>query len=281
MTANDYSRIEKAITYLAENYRAQPSLNAVARRVHLSPFHFQRLFRRFAGISPKRFVQVLTADYARAQLAFSSNVLDASHATGLSGAGRLHDLMVNLHAATPGEIRAQGKGLVIHYGFHATLFGDCLVALSQHGVCALRFVSAKERAVELRTLRAEWPLAQYRFAPERTQKITTRLFDGSRSRAFNLYVKGTNFQVKVWEALLRLPLGNVTSYETVARAVGRNRAVRAVASAIARNPVAWLIPCHRVIRKSGALGGYRWGVARKQTLLAWETVRKKEKPSRK
>ncbi len=273
MAADDYRRIEKAIGYLTAHFRDQPDLKAAARHVGLSEFHFQRLFRRLAGVSPKRFVQYLTADYARALLARSANVLAASHAAGLSGGGRLHDLMVNLHAATPGEIRAGGAGLAIRYGFHATPFGDGLLAATARGVCALRFVGRGSRAAALRELRAEWPRARWDEAPEATAALAVRLFAGRAGRPVDLYVRGTNFQVKVWEALLRLPPGSVATYEAVARAAGRPRAVRAAASAVAGNPVAWLIPCHRVIRKSGALGGYRWGEARKRALLAWEAAR--------
>ncbi len=273
MAANDYARIEKAIDYLTANYRAQPGLKTVARHVGLSEFHLQRLFRRFAGISPKRFVQYLTADHARALLANQCNVLEASGAAGLSGAGRLHDLMVNLHAATPGEIRARGAGLVIRYGFHDTPFGDCLLALTERGVCALRFVDAGERAPALKTLRAEWPRAMLKPSPQPTRTMARRIFAAHGNQPINLYVAGTNFQMKVWEALLRLPPGRVATYETMARAAGRPGAVRAAANAVAHNPIGWLIPCHRVIRKTGLLGGYRWGTSRKRAMLAWEASR--------
>lgn len=273
MAANDYARIEKAIEYLADNYRCQPSLKAVARHVGLSEFHLQRLFRRFAGISPKRFVQYLTAGHARALLANNRNVLEASDATGLSGGGRLHDLMVNLHAATPGEIRAQGAGLVIQHGFHETPFGDCLLAFTERGVCALRFIGAGKRKAALTELSAEWPHATLKPSPQLTRTMAKRIFAGHGDQPINLYVAGTNFQVKIWEALLRVPPGRVASYETVARAAGRSRAVRAAANAVAHNPIGWLIPCHRVIRKTGLLGGYRWGESRKRAMLAWEAAR--------
>ncbi len=272
MAANDYARIEKAIEYLTANYRAQPGLKTVARHVGLSEFHLQRLFRRFAGISPKRFVQYLTADHARTLLAKQCNVLEASDAAGLSGGGRLHDLMVNLHAATPGEIRAQGAGLDIHYGFHGTPFGDCLLALTERGVCALRFVDSGGRGAALKALHTEWPRATLKPSPQPTRAMVNRIFTGHNDQPISLYVAGTNFQVKVWEALLRLPPGRVATYETVARAAGRSHAVRAAANAVAHNPIGWLIPCHRVIRKTGLLGGYRWGTSRKRAMLAWETA---------
>lgn len=273
MAGNDYARIEKAIGYLTGNYRSQPNLKAVARHVGLSEFHLQRLFRRFAGISPKRFVQYLTAGHARALLAGDRNVLEASDAAGLSGAGRLHDLMVNLHAATPGEIRARGAGLDIHYGFHDTPFGDCLLAITGRGVCALRFVDSGARGTALKAVHAEWPRATLKPSAPLTRATAKRIFTGKGQRPIDLYVAGTNFQVKVWEALLRLPRGRVATYETMARAAGRPRAVRATANAVAHNPVGWLIPCHRVIRKTGLLGGYRWGESRKRAMLAWEAAR--------
>jgi len=280
MATDDYHRIERAIGFLSARFRDQPDLKSAARFVGLSEYHFQRLFRRYAGISPKRFVQYLTAGHARELLTRSANVLEASGAAGLSGGGRLHDLMVNLHAATPGEIRAGGAGLVIHYGFHPTPFGDCLLAATARGLCALRFAGRVSHAGMLRKLRREWPRARWEETPGRTAPLAARLFAGRGGRPVDLYVRGTNFQIKVWEALLRLPRGAVATYEAVALAAGRPRAVRAAAGAIARNPVAWLIPCHRVIRKSGALGGYRWGEARKRALLAWEAALEPERGNR-
>jgi len=271
---------EEPCGFLSARFRDQPDLKSAARFVGLSEYHFQRLFRRYAGISPKRFVQYLTAGHARELLTRSANVLEASGAAGLSGGGRLHDLMVNLHAATPGEIRAGGAGLVIHYGFHPTPFGDCLLAATARGLCALRFAGRVSHAGMLRKLRREWPRARWEETPGRTAPLAARLFAGRGGRPVDLYVRGTNFQIKVWEALLRLPRGAVATYEAVARAAGRPRAVRAAAGAIARNPVAWLIPCHRVIRKSGALGGYRWGEARKRALLAWEAALEPERGNR-
>lgn len=271
---SDYERIERAIRYLEENYRAQPRLGDLARGAGLSEFHFQRLFRRWSGISPKRFVQYLTADHAARLLRAARPSLEAAHEAGLSGGGRLHDLLVKLHAVTPGELKQAGAGLTIHYGFHPSPFGECLLALTARGVCHLGFLSPDGRRGALAELSAEWPRATLQEAPRKTRPIVDRLFarTGGNSPPIDLHVRGTNFQIKVWEALLRIPPGGVISYEDLARDIHQPRAVRAAASAVACNPVAYLIPCHRVIRKSGLLGGYRWGETRKKILIAWEAA---------
>ncbi|MDO8596222.1 MAG: methylated-DNA--[protein]-cysteine S-methyltransferase, partial [Sulfuricaulis sp.] len=247
----------------------------LARGAGLSEFHFQRLFRRWAGISPKRFVQYLTAGHAVRMLRESRTNLDAAYDAGLSGGGRLHDLLINLHAVTPGELKRAGAGLTIQYGFHPSPFGECLIGVTARGVCHLGFVSPEDRRAALAELAAEWPHAHIEEAPRVTAPLARRLFTRINGHApgIDLHVRGTNFQIKVWEALLRIPPGGVVSYEDLARHIHAPRAVRAVANAAAHNPVAWLIPCHRVIRKSGALGGYRWGETRKRALLAWEAAR--------
>jgi AraC family transcriptional regulator of adaptative response/methylated-DNA-[protein]-cysteine methyltransferase len=276
MAVSDYARIEKTIRYLEANFRTQPSLAVVAAQVHLSEYHFQRLFRRWAGISPKRFLQVLTADYARRLLYESRTVLEVSDAAGLSSAGRLHDLLVNLHAATPGDIQAQGANLCIQYGFHASPFGECLIAITARGICAIEFVTTGGRGAALAQVKRHWPAATWRLQPRATQPVAARLFAVARANGerLDLLVQGSNFQVKVWEALLRIPSGRVVSYEDLAARIAAPTATRAVASAIARNPVAVLIPCHRVIRKSGVFGEYRWGSARKKALLGWEVAQR-------
>lgn len=271
----DYERIERAILYLEQNYRQQPDLKQLARGAGLSEFHFQRLFRRWAGISPKRFVQYLTAGHAVRMLRESRANLDAAYEAGLSGSGRLHDLLVNFHAVTPGELKRDGAGLTIQYGFHPSPFGECLMAVTERGVCHLGFVSPEDRRAALAELTVEWPRACLKEVPRVTSPIARRLFTrgNGNSPEIDLHVPGTNFQIKVWEALLRIPPGVVVSYEDIAQRIRAPRAVRAVANAVAHNPVAWLIPCHRVIRKSGALGGYRWGENRKKILLAWEAAK--------
>ncbi len=269
----DYARVEKAILYLGENFQEQPSLEEIARRVHLSKYHFQRVFTRWAGISPKRFLQFLTLQHAKGLLAASRSVLDTALETGLSGPGRLHDLFVTVESVTPGEFKVGGDGVRIDYGWHASPFGECLVAVTERGICGAGFNDGGRRADALADLRQRWPEAILEENPARTGPLAERMFLTGRAGAkkpLPLYLRGTNFQVKVWEALLRIPAGSAASYEDVAALVGRPKATRAVAGAVARNPVAFLIPCHRVIRKTGGFGNYRWGAARKRAMLAWE-----------
>lgn len=271
----DYTRIEKAILYLEENFRGQPGLKEVARKTGLSEYHFHRLFTRWAGISPKRFLQFLTAEYARGLLRESSNVLEAAYEAGLSGPGRLHDLIVNVYSVTPGELKTEGAGLTIRYGVHPSPFGDCLLAITDQGICALAFLSGRRAGEMVEELRTRWGNANLVSSPGATKAVSDRIFDPSRwgdASPLNVIVRGTNFQVKVWEALLRIPPGRVASYEEIAARIDAPGAVRAVGNALARNPVAFLIPCHRVIRKTGAFGNYRWGAARKKAILAWEAA---------
>jgi AraC family transcriptional regulator of adaptative response/methylated-DNA-[protein]-cysteine methyltransferase len=274
--SDDYSRIEAAILFLEENYQRQPELREVAQSVNLSEFHFQRLFRRWAGISPKRFIQFLTLEHAKKLLEGSHSVLDATYDAGLSSPGRLHDLFVNFEAMTPGEFKLKGAGLRISYGFHASPFGECLLAVTERGICGLGFVDAGGRAAALRDFQGRWPEAHWEENPSATEPYVSRIF-GRRQRngqrPLTLVLRGTNFQVRVWEALLRIPMGTVVPYEELASSVCSVRATRAVASAVARNPIAFLIPCHRVIRKAGGMGGYHWGLARKKAMLAWEAAR--------
>jgi AraC family transcriptional regulator of adaptative response/methylated-DNA-[protein]-cysteine methyltransferase len=278
MQMNDYARIERAIRYLDAHFREQPGLEAVARDAELSPFHFQRLFTRWAGISPKRFVEFLTAGYARELLRESAAVLDAAYAAGLSGPGRLHDLIVNVYAVTPGELKARGAGLAIRYGCHGSPFGDCFIAATGKGVCALSFPSEDEAVEAVEELRRQWPNASLAEDRKQAKAVVEAIFAQPRdggARSLTAVVKGTNFQVKVWEALVRIPPGCAASYEAIAAQVGKPKAVRAVGNAVANNPVAFLIPCHRVIRKTGAFGNYRWGETRKRAILAWEAARAK------
>ena len=274
--AEDYSRIEKAILFLEENYRRQPELREVARNVHLSEYHFQRLFRRWAGISPKRFIQFLTLAHAKRLLGGSHSVLDATYDAGLSSPGRLHDLFVNIEAMTPGEFKAQGAGLSISYGFHPSPFGECLLAVTERGICGLGFIGKGGRRRTLGDFQKRWPQARFEENSRLTQPYASRIFDGERengNQPITLVLRGTNFQVKVWEALLKIPIGAVTSYEDLAVSLGKAGAARAVGGAVGKNPIAFLIPCHRVIRKVGAIGDYHWGAARKKAMLAWEAVR--------
>jgi len=272
----DYRRIERAIAFLQEHYLAQPDLAAIAKHVHLSEFHFQRLFTRWAGVSPKRFLQFLTLEHAKKQLAESKAVLDVAFGTGLSSPSRLYDLFVTVEAVTPGEFKSRGAGLKIRYGLHATRFGTCLLAVTERGICRLAFVprARKDEAVE--ELKRQWRDAQVVESPSTTAAFLERIFARPQSNdetPLNLLLAGTNFQLKVWQALLRIPIGAVISYQTLACEVCSGRASRAVANAVANNPIAYLIPCHRVIRNTGVIGDYRWGSVRKRALLGWEAAR--------
>lgn len=269
----DYLRIEKAIRYLDENFRSQPELAEVAGAVGLSEYHFQRLFRRWAGVTPKRFVQFLTADYARELLRSSATVLDAAYSSGLSGTGRLHDLIVSVDGFTPGEVRSRGSGLIIRYGFHDSPFGELILARTERGVCALAFLGDGGRDSAVEDLVDRWPGAQLVEDSAGTRSLAQRIFAPVNGSPLPIHLQGTNFQIKVWEALLRIPEGGVTCYEQLAEAVGSPTAVRAVGTAVGRNPIAYLIPCHRVIRKTGAFGEYHWGAARKRAMFGWEAAR--------
>ncbi len=275
--ANDYQRIEQAIRFLEANYRAQPSLEEIAGSVHLSKYHFQRLFKRWAGISPTQFLQYLTIEYTKQKLQESQSVLDAAFDAGLSSPGRLHDLFVSFEAITPGEYKRQGAGLDIIYGFHDSPFGTCLVATTQRGICGLQFVNRHDSAPTLQSLYDRWPQARFTERPDETQPSVDRIFapvPADQSRPFHLLLKGTNFQVNVWQALLNIPRGGMTSYGDVATYLGNPSASRAVASAIARNPIGYLIPCHRVISSTGRIHGYQWGASRKKVMLGWEASRR-------
>jgi AraC family transcriptional regulator of adaptative response/methylated-DNA-[protein]-cysteine methyltransferase len=266
--SEDYQRIGQAIRFLEDNVQRQPTLEEVAAHVGLSEYHFQRLFTRWAGISPKRFLQFLTRENAKALLARTS-VLEAAYAAGLSSPGRLHDLFVQTEAVTPGEYKAKGAGLEIRYGFHPTPFGECLLAETGRGICFLAFVDGDREAI-LARLRGDWSNARLVEDPAGTAPTVANIFSPQPGAALTVHLRGTNFQIKVWEALLRLPPGGVTSYETLAAQIGLKRAARAVANAVAHNPVAYLIPCHRVLRKSGDFGGYHYGTARKKAILVRE-----------
>jgi len=274
--SEDYQRIETAIRFIEENFRSRPTLDQIAARVHLSRFHFDRLFKRWAGISPIQFLGYLTLDYTKRKLAESRSLLDASLGAGMSGPSRLHDLFVTFEAMTPGEFKRMGAGLEIRYGFHPSPFGSCLIALTKRGICHLGFADDGSRPDALARLMMDWPDAMFVESRTDTGMITDRIFNSSEpvagSRPFHLQLKGTNFQVNVWRALLNIPAGSFVTYQDIAGCIGRPRAFRAVANAIAINPVAYLIPCHRVIAKSGLIHRYRWGTARKKAMVGWEAT---------
>ncbi len=274
--SHDYSRMEQAIGFLEKNFRAQPGLKEVAESVHLSEFHFQRLFSRWAGISPKKFLEFLTLDYAKKLLEESKSVLDATYDSGLSSPGRLHDLFLNVEAVTPGEYKQKGSGLKIAYGLHPTPFGECLLAATERGICGLSFIENENPRKALQYLHSNWPNAQIAENRKATASYVEKIFGGANHNGtpLKLFLKGTNFQLKVWEALLKIPPGCVVSYEDVAARIGKPAASRAVGTAVANNYVAYLIPCHRVIQKIGAFGNYRWGAPRKKAMLVWEAAQK-------
>ncbi len=272
--ARDYARIERAIEFLAARYRDQPSLREIAAQVGQSPHHFQRTFTRWAGVSPNRFARYLTVEHAKARLEDAASVLDAAYDAGLSGLGRLHDLFVSFEAMTPGEYKAMGAGVPIAYGFHPSPFGEALLLATERGLCGLAFVDRDAREGAHRDMQARWPDATFTEAAEATAAHAARVFGRMRPESpLALSLKGTNFQVRVWEALMHIPPGRVVAYEDLARHLGRPEAVRAVAGAVGANALALVIPCHRVIRKSGLITGYRWGAARKRAMLAWEAAR--------
>lgn len=269
--SQDYRLIEQAIRFIESNATRQPELGEVAAAVGMSEFHFQRTFTRWAGISPKRFLQFLTKEHAKELLADSENLLDTTHRVGLSSLGRLHDLFVAAEAVTPGEYKTRGAGVTIRYGIHPSPFGKCLIATTERGICHLGFVQASEGdAVD--DLVADWREAQMIEDYKSTAPLVAPIFDMNwRGRdALRLHLRGTNFQIKVWEALLQIPQGTVTTYEGIATRIGKPSALRAVGTAVGHNPVAVLIPCHRVLRKDGEFGNYRYGSARKKALLLSE-----------
>ncbi len=271
--SSDYQCVEKAIQYLEANFRAQPDLDEIAASVHLSKYHFQRLFKRWAGISPMQYLQFLSMEYAKQRLQESQSVLDAALDAGLSSPSRLHDLFVSFEGITPGEYKRQGAGLHITYGFHHTPFGQCLLATTSRGICGLHFVQGADLSTALGRLVDDWPRAGLVRDESQTQPLADRIFSlapTDQSRPFHLLLKGTNFQINVWQALLAIPPGAVVSYRDVAAYLGKPNATRAAANAIARNPIGYLIPCHRVISKAGETHRYRWGAARKKAILAWE-----------
>ncbi len=272
--AYNFNRIAEAIEYIADNFKDQPTLDEVAAKVHLSSFHFQRLFTDWAGVSPKRFLQYISVEHAKALLKDQQLPLtDAAYETGLSGTGRLHDLFVHIEGMTPGEYKQGGADLRIRYHFTDSLFGCILIASTDKGVCYIAF--ADDRNDALAALREQFPRAVYDAATDMWQQQALCLFKGDWSRPdkIKLHLKGTLFQVKVWEALLKIPMGRLSTYGHIAADLGQPKASRAVGSAVGSNPVAFLIPCHRVIRSAGTFGEYHWGATRKMAMIGWESAK--------
>lgn len=272
---SDYDRIAEAISFIVSRVNNQPSLQDIARHLHLSPFHFQRLFCRWAGVTPKRFLQVLTLERAKTLLREAKPLLEVSESLGLSSGSRLYDHFVHLEAVTPGEYKSGGAGLTIEYASHETPFGQAFIATTQKGICNFAFLEQSGIDEHVLELRKTWPHAKLQENSQRTLAIVNTMFSSRKktARPLSLNVSGTNFQISVWKALLRIPPAAVTSYSEVAAAIGRPDSARAVGLAIGANPVALLIPCHRVIRQDGRLGGYHWGEARKHAIHAWESAR--------
>ena len=271
----NYQRIENAIRYLEENFQRQPELDEVAEKVHLSPFHFQRIFTEWAGISPKRFLQFLTVDFLKDKLAKTKNLIDAADAAGLSSQSRIYDLFTTLEAVTPQEYKERGSGIRIHYGFHETTFGTALIGVTERGICWLSFLQADEEPRrELEQMKTHWHNSVFSESLELTQKFIDQIFNRvDLKQPLHVFVKGTNFQIKVWEALLKIPMGSVATYQNIASTIKSPKAMQAVGSAVGSNHVAYLIPCHRVIRKDGILGEYRWSAARKKSIIGWEMAK--------
>jgi AraC family transcriptional regulator of adaptative response/methylated-DNA-[protein]-cysteine methyltransferase len=271
----NYERIARAIEYLSGHFLEQPDLDEVAAQVHLSPFHFQRLFTAWAGVSPKKFLQYLTTNYLKSRLQESANLIEAAEWAGLSSQSRVYDLFVNLEAVTPHEFRNAGAGLAIRYGYHETPFGKCFIAVTSRGVCGMSFVEEGTEQAALDEFRQRWAFATISPDQEFTAGYVRQIFPEGESPAgkLHLLVQGTNFQVKVWQALLQIPPGAVSTYSQIARSIGHPNASRAVGTAIGNNPVAWLIPCHRVIRQEGIPGSYHWGDTRKKAIIGWEMAR--------
>jgi AraC family transcriptional regulator of adaptative response/methylated-DNA-[protein]-cysteine methyltransferase len=280
----NYNRIEKAIQYLEENFQRQPELDEVAEKVHLSPFHFQRIFTDWAGISPKRFLQFLTVDFLKTKLEESKNMIEAADAAGLSSQSRVYDLFTTLEAVTPHEYKQKGSGICIEYGIHETHFGMCLIGVTKRGICWLSFIeTAEDSKIELEKMKEHWHNSIFHQDQNLTQAFIHSIFNrkaadlpagkaGAQTK-LHVFVKGTNFQIKVWEALLKIPSGDVTTYQNIAQQIQSPKAMQAVGSAVGSNHIAYLIPCHRVIRKDGILGEYRWSSTRKKSIIGWEMAK--------
>lgn len=274
MTNTQYQTIEKAIRYINENFKTQPGLEEIAHAINMSPSHFQRLFRQWAGITPKRLLQYLTVHYAKQRLKDSS-VLDVSLKTGLSSQSRLYDHFITLEAVTPGQFKNQGSDMIIKYGTSNSPFGYVFIAATERGICNLSFVSDNRNHDPLTSLRNTWPNATLQKKNAHIHTLSKKIFNSETKskEKFHLLIQGSNFQIKVWESLLRIPDSMVFSYQQVASSMAMPSASRAVANAIGKNPVSYLIPCHRVIRSTGVIGGYRWGCERKQAMIAWEAAK--------
>lgn len=272
----DYERVRKALAFMTARWREQPSQEAIADHVGVSASHLHHIFRRWAGLTPKAFLQAVTLDHARELLRGSASVLDTALEVGLSGPGRLHDLFVTHEAMSPGEWKSGGEGVTLSYGFHPSPFGESIVVAAPRGLAGMGFVDDGDRVAALADMRRRWPRASFVEDAAATAPLATRAFDPTTWRAetpLRVVLIGTDFEVRVWETLLRIPLGRATTYSDIASHLGKPKAARAVGAAVGRNPVSFVVPCHRVLGRSGALTGYHWGLTRKQAILGWEAGR--------
>lgn len=271
----EYERMEKAIQYLCSNVKSQPTLDEVAAHVNLSPFHFQKLFTDWVGVSPKKFLQYLTTSYLKQIISKTNNLIEAAEISGLSSQSRVYDLFTTIEAVTPNEFKTNGIGLQIYYAFHQTPFGECFLATTNRGICAMSFINSNDFENTLELFKRKWSFANITEDMEKGKDIIKLLFSNFEIKkpTFHLLVQGTSFQLKVWEALLTIPLGGLITYQTIANHIKNPKASRAVGTAVGSNPIAFLIPCHRVIRKEGIIGEYRWGTDRKKALIGWEACR--------
>jgi len=272
-SAADYDIVRRAIGHIREHWRSQPEIDAIAEAAGVTPTELHHLFRRWAGLTPKAFLQAITLDAARTVLRTSASVLDAAYEVGLSGPGRLHDLFVTHEAMSPGEWKTGGQGLTIRYGFHPSPFGTALVMASERGLAGLAFADAGEEKAALADMRQRWPNANYVEDSAGTTALARRIFDPKRWRAeepLRVVLIGTDWEVRVWETLLRIPMGRLTSYSSIANKLCAPKAARAVGAAVGKNPISFVVPCHRVVGSSGALTGYHWGLTRKHAMLGWE-----------
>jgi AraC family transcriptional regulator, regulatory protein of adaptative response / methylated-DNA-[protein]-cysteine methyltransferase len=274
--ADDYAVVRRAIAFISERWRSQPDISAIAHACGVTSDELHHLFRRWAGLTPKEFMAAITLDHARQLLRDQASVLDAAYAVGLSGPGRLHDLFVTHEAMSPGEWKAGGEGLTLAYGFHPSPFGEALVIATERGLAGLAFADPDEKARALDDMRRRWPRAQFREDAARTAPLARRIFDPtqwSEDWPLRIVMIGTDFEVRVWEALLKIPMGHITTYSDIATRLHAPNAARAVGAAVGKNPMAFVVPCHRVIGKSGDLTGYHWGLTRKRAMLGWEAGR--------
>jgi AraC family transcriptional regulator of adaptative response/methylated-DNA-[protein]-cysteine methyltransferase len=273
---DDYEKVRDILSFLTDNWRDQPSLGSLAQRVHLSPEGLHQLFTRWAGLSPKAFLQAVTLDHARKMLDQSASILETSLESGLSGPGRLHDLFVTHEGMPPGAYKTKGSGLLVAYGFHPSPFGIALVMVTDYGLCGLAFADPGGEQAALSDMRSRWPNAQYAEDSARTAPFAAQIFADMKARTrqpLRVTLIGTDFEIRVWETLLKIPAGKASTYGEIATAVGSPKAARAVGAAVGRNPISFVVPCHRVIGKSGQLTGYHWGLTRKKAMLGWESAR--------